>query len=135
MFIIGLALVVAGLFLFILAHHKASTQAFFEDSPLTLILGIYYWGQGLVIAPFWVLVGLMAMFLLLPLDLLRLYLLFHIFRSSYEILYWLTHKPSDDLKPPLMGHLADITQGEHLILYQLAQLTLVFMLTFLLINL
>jgi len=120
---------------FIFALKKSKNNQFYSDTHLLAPLGIYVWGDGLVLAPFWMIVSLLALLQSLfikyadsssnisaisPLQAFKFFVLFHTVRSAYEVIYWLNHQSvKDDYDPPLFRNIKCLRPQESAILYQL----------------
>ncbi len=106
----------------LLSYKLAKNNQFYSDVPLPLLLsGIYVWGDGLVLGPFWLVSILLWYFLAYsPTQVFRYFLLFLVIRSAYEIIYWLQHQMlKKDYIPPLFRRIKWLTAEQHGILYQL----------------
>lgn len=95
-------------------------EKFYQDTFLLFPLGIYVWGDALVLGPFWLAVAVSGFFV--PLIWLgRLTLLFFALRSLYEVIYWINHQVSArSYRPPLGRHLKWLGANEAAIVYQVA---------------
>ena len=98
---------------------KSSNHQFYSDSWLGLPLGIFIWGDGLMLAPFWTLMSvLLAVYK--DLSLLKILLLFWTIRSFYEVVYWILHQFSNkEYKAPLFRGVTWLSSHDSAILYQL----------------
>ncbi len=118
-----LALLFSGsLIIFFLAKAKARDGEFYTDVPRPLLtLGIFIWGDALVIAPFWLLSSVfLFVFQADVLNILRYTLLFWMIRSFYEVVYWINHQVAKkEYKPPLFRQISWLGSDEQGILYQL----------------
>lgn len=114
-----LLLVPVGLTIFVVSYRKSRTDQFYSNTLLLTPLGIYVWGDGLVLGPFWLLVGLGSIWLETT-QITTLLLVFYLVRSSYEVIYWLNHQAvKDPYKPPIVRYLAYLQNHEAAIIYQL----------------
>jgi hypothetical protein len=92
---------------------------FYSDTPFLFPLGIYVWGDALVLAPTWGIVSLFA-YSRPNVQIFSIYLLFMGLRSFFEVIYWLLHQFSGkSYNPPLFRNVGWIKQNEVAILYQL----------------
>jgi hypothetical protein len=122
-----LLLTATGLLLTYLAWQKSQKDGFFTLTQYLAPLGIYVWGDALVLGPFWALSGLVFHFLT-PVNILRYLFLFYALRSAYEVIYWLNHQAvKDQYRPPLLPPLKNLNPKEAAILYQLVQFLLTFL--------
>lgn len=125
--LLALTLIISGLYITHTAWKKSKSDGFYTLTPQFAILGIYVWGDGLVLGPFWSLSGLIFLFLS-PLNILRYVLLFYALRSAYEVIYWLNHQAvKDAYRPPLLPALNHLSPKEVSILYQLTHFTITFL--------
>lgn len=99
--------------------HTSKKGDFYQDTPWLLPLGIFVWGDGLILGPFWLVSGLL--FFWLPgLFIARYLLLFTAIRTGYEVVYWLTHQAAGkQYEPPLFRSVKWIDAQQSAILYQL----------------
>lgn len=81
----GILLIIIALVVFINATEKVKFGEYDHVSWWLLSLGIYQWGQGLVLGFFWILFGLACVFMWAPSQALLAYLVFHIIRAALEI--------------------------------------------------
>lgn len=115
----GIILLTLVLVVFINAAEKVKYGEFDQVSWWLIPLGIYHWGQAIVLAGFWCLYGVLAMFLFSPAIALRVYLTFLVFRSVTEI--WLVSKHSyTGLLPLFSAHSEQIKEEQILQLYVLS---------------
>lgn len=92
---------------------------FYTNSHWLVPLGIFVWGDALIIAPFWAVISLIGVWLS-PLNIFRLLLLFYAIRSAYEVVYWINHQVAQrDYKAPIFRDIAWLTPNDAAILYQL----------------
>lgn len=98
---------------------KSKKGDFYQDTPWLLPLGIFVWGDGLILGPFWLVSGLL--FFWLPwLFIARYILLFTAIRCGYEVVYWLTHQAAGkQYQPPLFRSIKWMDAQQSAILYQL----------------
>lgn len=117
---LGIILVVGMFVVFVHAAEKLKYGEFDDSSWWLLSFGIYVWGQGLLLAPFWILFGLACIFWWTPSVALTAYVWFHIIRSLTEIL--LIRPKSYIGLAALFMHSADkVTMEQKLHLYALSQ--------------
>lgn len=114
-----LAFSVLNLLIFYFAIRQSKAGNFYTDTPLLTLLGIFVWGDALVIAPFWALTALVGLWAT-PLQILRFILLFYAIRAAYEVIYWINHQVVHrDYIPPLVRRFAWLKANDAAILYQL----------------
>lgn len=110
-------------------------QKFYTNTPFLWWLGIYVWGDALVLGPFWVLSA--GIWWWLPFKAIAQYLaIFFILRSCIEIAYWLLYQfvPGKHAQAPdLGGVLQDYDPEQRAILYQVTHTCVVALLTALLL--
>jgi hypothetical protein len=115
----GIPISLIGLGIAIFSWQKSKRQQFYSNTPGLIPLGVFVWGDGLVLGPFWFLSGIVMM-MLSPLNCLRYYALFFMVRSMYEVVYWLNHQATrSDYTPPLPSYLSWLQPNEAAIVYQL----------------
>ncbi|MDA1079676.1 MAG: hypothetical protein O2840_03250 [bacterium] len=106
---------------FVLALKRVRDGSFYGDTFWLLPLGVYVWGDALILLPFWIIVA--VVFLLSGvsgLGLIRLYLIFAAVRSAYEVVYWLLHQATkDQYRAPLFRKFTGLAPRDGAILYQL----------------
>ncbi len=116
----GIILIVAMFAVFVHAVEKFKFGEFEDSSWWLLSFGIYIWGQGLVLAPFWILFGLGCIFWWTPSQALIGYIVFHIVRSLVELL--LIKQKSYVGLASLISHDSEkVTDSQKLHLYSLGQ--------------
>ncbi len=104
---------------FLISLRKAQQKHFYSDTPFLFGLGIFVWGDGLVLSPFWIVSSILFWFLS-PVFILRYFLLFFLIRGGYEVIYWINHQFSQkNYYPPLFRHISWLSQNDAAILYQL----------------
>lgn len=107
------------LFIFSKSIDFSKKNGFYKDAFGLFPLGIYVWGDGLILAPFWMLVSLIFYFLS-AIQIMRFFLIFYLVRSFYEVIYWLVHQSSSkDYQPPFFRNVDFLGAQESAILYQL----------------
>ena len=117
---IGSFLLIAGLVSFFVSLNKSKHRQFYSDTFWLIPLGIYVWGDGLVLGPFWFLAGFISIFFLDLTQSAILLLLFITIRSFFEIIYWLGHQVGDKTyQAPLFRQVNWLDAGQGAILYQL----------------
>lgn len=108
------------------AIKKCKQGQFYSDTPSLWLFGIFVWGDGLVLLPFWFV--LLLSWLLTAIFwqelsagiILAGYLIFVTVRSGYEVMYWLNHQAQNKTyQPPLFRHISWLGAHEAAILYQL----------------
>lgn len=108
--------------IFAISYKKVKSDQFYSDvNPLLLVSGIFVWGDGLVLAPFWILsVCLWTILSYTPIQVGRFLLIFWIARSAYEVIYWIIKQEHQSAYiPPLFRAVKWLKPREHQILYQL----------------
>ncbi|PIY79998.1 MAG: hypothetical protein COY80_05210 [Candidatus Pacebacteria bacterium CG_4_10_14_0_8_um_filter_42_14] len=107
--------------IFWLGFRYSKNEAFYSDTLFLTPLGIYVWGDALILAPFWFFISIV--FLTSELDLsllLRFYILFLALRSAYEVIYWLLHQSTkSEYQPPIFRSVKWLKAQDIAILYQL----------------
>jgi hypothetical protein len=105
--------------LIFLKSTKKSKKEFYSDTFLLSPLGIYVWGDALVLAPFWMVSSFLFIFIGHE-NILKYILIFYIARSFYEVFYWLNHQAvKSDYNPPFFRKIKWMKPNESAILYQL----------------
>lgn len=113
-----LVLFLLSLAVFIIALKRCREKCFYSDTHWLLPMGIFVWGDALVLAPFW-LVSSVIFYFLPAVWILRYILVFFFARSFFEILYWLNHQAvKSTYEPPLFRKVGWIGAQEAAILYQ-----------------
>lgn len=113
---------IIGLLTFIVSVQKSKKNQFYSDTFLLAPLGVYVWGDGIILGLFWTLVGLFGYFTNLEmLWFYRFYLVFWAIRSGYEVVYWLNHQSTkSEYQPPILRNIKWLAANETHILYQVA---------------
>lgn len=121
----GLALLVLGL-LFFWSLKKSSSQ-FFTDTPWLLPLGVYVWGDGLVLFPLWIVILAVAAWVHpSAIELFQVYLGGIWLRSFFEVQFWLFKQMHDaEYIPPLVRRFKWMTAEQGGIIYQLVHFSIV----------
>lgn len=97
----------------------------FDDSSLWLMsFGIYLWGQGLLLAPFWMLFGIACIFWWTPATALSAYIWFHMIRAGAEIMM-IRPKSYTGLAMLIMPSSDKIKIEDKLHLYALSQMLVI----------
>jgi hypothetical protein len=105
----------------LVAWNKCRAGCFYQDTHWLVWLGIFVWGDALILAPFWVVSSFFFIFMP-PLFILRYLLVFWAIRSAYEVVYWINHQVAQkNYCPPLFRKVSWIGANEAAILYQLLQ--------------
>lgn len=110
------------------SYQQSKSGNFFTNTQFLWPLGIYVWGDGLILFPAWM--GLLLVWInTTTLFTFRVLALFYLVRSAYEVIYWLQHQAvKSSYKPPLPPFFAWLNAEQAAILYQLAHtLTVVIM--------
>jgi hypothetical protein len=107
------------LIVFWLALKKSQKDQFLSDTFPLIWMGIFVWGDALVLAPFWFLSSIA--FIWLPwISILRWWLVFGIVREVFEVVYWLNHQASKSTyRPPLVRNFKWLSAEQGAILFQL----------------
>lgn len=128
-FLVILALFV-GLYTSIQAYRLSKKNGFYTNAKIWIPFGIFVWGDGLILGPFWFISGFIFM-LLSPLWILRYLLLFYTIRNSIEILYWLHHQfPSSGYNQAPFDKISWLKSNETAILFQVLHSVLTFFFLF-----
>jgi hypothetical protein len=100
------------------AFTRSKSGSFYGDTPQWFWLGVYVWGDGLVLGPFWALSALV--WHLLPLEIvLSWVLIFFAVRSIYEVIFWMLHQyAKKDYRPPFLRKVAWLDSESVAIIYQ-----------------
>lgn len=117
---LGIALTVCMFAVFVHAAEKLKYGEFDDSSWWLLSFGIYVWGQGVLLAPFWILFGIACMFWWTPSTALTAYIIFHIVRAITEILL-IRPKSYTGLATLLLQTSDKVTLEQKLHLYALSQ--------------
>ncbi|MEN8253343.1 MAG: hypothetical protein ABFQ62_03140 [Patescibacteria group bacterium] len=133
--VISSFLAVLSVFIFSLSVFKSKRKQFYSDTNYLIPIGIFVWGDALILAPFWMISSIIFMFWPI-LWIFRYVLLFWIFRSAYEVVFWINHQViQKNYKPPLFRKIKWLGAEEAGILYQLLNMCqLILFLTILLIS-
>jgi hypothetical protein len=116
----GIILVVVMFVVFLHAAEKVKYGEFDDSSWWLMSFGIYIWGHGLLLAPFWILFGLACVFWWTPSMALSAYVWFHVIRSVVELLL-VRPKAYVGLAPFIMKFSDKVTAEQRLHLYGLSQ--------------
>lgn len=123
-------LFLVGAFSFGTAIQKGKKGGFYTDTAGLLPLGIFVWGDALILGPFWMIAALLFTFLS-PLEILRFFLIFFLVRALYEVVYWITHQVvKREYRPPLFRRIQWLQANEAAILYQLLNMCQVILCAF-----
>jgi hypothetical protein len=124
--IIGWIVAVLSFIVFLLALQRIRVGKFLAETPVLYIFGSYVWGDALILSWFWLGVGLAyALGLFTVKTIFTIVLLFHFFRSAYEVVYWLNHQATGSkFAPPLIRNTM-LTPEQGAILYQLTHFLVV----------
>jgi hypothetical protein len=109
----------SGILISICSWQKVRSKQFYSDTWWLWPWGVYVWGDGLVLGPFWFLVGLIFLNIsgLLQAQVIAL---FFALRSGYEVVYWLNHQvASRSYIPPMVRKWTHLGPNEAAIVYQL----------------
>lgn len=117
-FILLFLFLIINLIVFLRSINESKIK-FYSDTFFLAPLGIYVWGDALVLAPFWILSSLIFIFIS-QVFILKYLLIFYITRSFFEVIYWLNHQAvKSKFNPPLFRKFSWIKANESAILYQL----------------
>lgn len=98
---------------------QARQGHFYSDTPGLWLLGIFVWGDGIILGPFWV-VSAVGLTWVPVIWVARYILVFYALRSAYEVIYWINHQVAHrDYVPPLFRRWPWLKANESAILYQL----------------
>ncbi len=98
---------------------KSRNHQFYSDTFALSVLGIFVWGDGLILGPFWLFASLLFI-VLSPLMITRFILLFYAIRFAFEVVYWINHQVAQKkYMPPLFRHISWLKPQEGAILYQI----------------
>lgn len=101
------------------AIRRCQRNCFMSDTLPLMPLGIFVWGDALVLAPFWMLSSV-AFWWLSWLGIFRWFLLFYIIREVYEVVYWLNHQAvKNTYRPPFLRNTPWLNTEQASIIYQL----------------
>lgn len=121
---------VAGVYIFFESYRRSKKNGFYGNTTVLNIFSVYVWGDGLLIGPFWTLSSILFIFLDLE-WIIRYIVLFFLFRSAVEIIYWINHQVAQrDYIPPLFSKVTWLKANESAILYQLKHTMITVVLTF-----
>lgn len=106
------------------SYQKSKHNQFYTDTHYLIPLGIFVWGDGLILGPFWAISALL--FYSFPgVWILRYFLLFFFFREMFEVIFWILHQASGkDYEPPLFRRVDFLDSDQSAILYQLMTMCL-----------
>jgi hypothetical protein len=100
------------------AWHQSKQGSFYQDTFMWGWLGIYVWGDGLVLGPFWLLMAIWITIVPTKIAILTV-LAFYAIRSAYEVIYWLVHQTTArDYKPPFLRQFEWLDANAAAIVYQ-----------------
>lgn len=117
-----------------LAITRTRNNQFYSDTFWLLPLGIFVWGDALIIAPFWIFSASLFYFLS-EIEILRFVLLFFIIRSAYEVVYWIVHQVMQrKYNPPLFRRITWLSPNDSAVLYQLLNSCWIVLFSFLLMQ-
>lgn len=115
----GVAVSLSGLLIFIMSLQHARNNNFYGDTFWLWPWGVYVWGDGLILGPWWMLSGVVWWWLS-PVLIIRFLALFWLARAFYETVYWILHQASGkDYQPPLFRSVPWLNADQAGILYQL----------------
>jgi uncharacterized membrane protein len=115
---VSLFLVILGIIITYFSVIFSKKGQFYTDTHFLIPLGVFVWGDGLILGPFWIVSGvLFTQFSLLLM--LRYVLLFWAIRTGYEVIYWITHQATKhEYQPPLFRNVSWLDTQQSAILYQ-----------------
>lgn len=132
--LISILILIASLTITWTSFRQTKNNCFYSLTPWLFPFGIYVWGDGLVLGPFWILASLLFLTLSIT-QLIHFLLIFYLIRSIYEIIYWLNHQAAkSNYKPPMPKFLSFLDSGQSAILYQLVHTCIVIFTSFILIS-
>lgn len=132
-----LAFIILAILISVLALRKSKQNKFYTNTFVLNPLGIFVWGDGLVLGPFWAVSGIVWWLLQLDIEwIIKYVLVFWMIRSAYEVVYWIAHQSTDaDYTPPTPPFLQHLDRNEIRILYQLWHMGVVIVSLFLFVYL
>jgi hypothetical protein len=117
---VSLGLILAGAIIAASAWLKSKNDQFYSDVFWGWPLGVYVWGDGLILGPFWIVIGLLSLIMWGSSWLMQTWLIFMAVRSSYEVIYWINHQVAKrEYMPPIVRRLSFLKANEAAIIYQL----------------
>ncbi len=120
----AVALFLFCIWVFWTSRTRSKKGQFYSDTPQLFPLGIFIWGDGLVLAPFWAVASLFFFFSP-PLNILRFFLLFFAVRSGFEVIYWLNQQAThSEYVAPLFRSIKWLKANDAAILMQVIQMCL-----------
>jgi hypothetical protein len=117
---VGIICIAIAFVVFVHAAEKIKYGEFDDSSWWLAFLGIYQWGQGIVISFWWILFGLGCIFGWSGNSAMRGYLLFHIIRALAE-LFLLQNQNYQGLPQAIESSIKKISPLQLRMLYQLSQ--------------
>lgn len=101
------------------SYQQSKKGRFFTNTQFLWPLGVYVWGDGLVLFLAWIALACLWYFSPSVIT-LKLVAVFYLVRSAYEVVYWLQHQAlKSSYKPPLPGWFDWLTPEQAAICYQL----------------
>lgn len=82
---VGIIILVVAIVVFVNAVEKVKYGEFGETSWFLITLGIYQWGQGLLLSAFWMVYAIACMLWWTPTQAMQVYILFHLTRAVVEL--------------------------------------------------
>ena len=117
---LGIIIAVVSFVVFVTAVEKVKYDEFDESSWWLASLGIYVWGQGIVLSFFWILFGLACMFWWNVSEAMFAYICFHVVRALIELIM-ISKGSYLGLAESMAFHSLKITPQQRLHLYTLVQ--------------
>jgi hypothetical protein len=100
---------------------------FFDEVFWGWPLGMYVWGDVVVLAPAWAIAGAVALLTRPNTHLVvSWFIVFHTLRSAYEVIYWLNHQATEKtFVPPLFRSQTVLSPEASAIIYQMVHFIIV----------
>lgn len=125
-FLFSLFLIVSGSLITFFSYLRSKSNQFYSDTFLLLPFGVFVWGDGLILGPFWVLSGFF-LHALSGYGKFQYVMIFFALRFFYEVIYWIVHQAaSKSYRPPLFRNVTWLDAQQAAILYQLLNMIGVF---------
>jgi hypothetical protein len=104
---------------FIHGIQQSKKGNFYTDTPFLFPLGIFVWGDAIVLGLFWAVLALGSI-AMSWMSILRVLFIFFALRSAFEVVYWLNQQAiHSEYMPPLFRRFHWLKAQDAAILYQL----------------